>query len=70
MTKVVNKGSCPLWVEVDGKDKFLAVGESAEVDGRKSWEEHLFVKSGALGIIKEEKKPKPKSKAKEEEKPQ
>lgn len=67
MTKVVNKATCPIWVE----GKILDPGQELDVDGRKDWENNLFVLSGSLLLVKpEKKKPKPKAKVKEEEKPQ
>ncbi len=52
MTKLRNVSRAIRYVESDGQKVAIAPGGELEVDGRVKWEDHLFVKTGSLELIK------------------
>jgi len=59
----------PTYVEVDGEQRLVEVGETVEVDGRKYSNEHPDIKYGSL-TAEEDDKPKRGRKQKEEAAPE
>lgn len=55
MTALTNRSKQMVSVEDDGVEKEIAPGATVDVDGRKDWSEHLFVKAGWLEIDGESK---------------
>lgn len=51
-----NVANCVLYVDNGDGNIAINPSETLDVDGRKAWDEHLFVKAGWLEVI-EDKKP-------------
>lgn len=67
MTKLLNLEKCILYVDDGNGNIAINPGETMDVDGRKAWNEHLFVTGGMLEIV-EDKKPQEKQSNKKPEK--